>query len=47
MVSLEFRNVEFDTPFDDEIFSFKVPDGVVPEDVTKQYIDRITGTAAK
>ena len=41
LVSLEFRNPIFDEPVDDETFVFQVPDGEVPEDVTKQYIDRL------
>lgn len=40
MVSLKFRNVELDGPIDDQVFSFD-PEGVVPEDITRQYLDRI------
>ncbi|WP_373652602.1 outer membrane lipoprotein carrier protein LolA [Schlesneria sp. DSM 10557] len=42
LVNLEFRNVELDTPVDDDAFKFDIPD-VVPEDVTKIYLDRING----
>lgn len=44
LVSLEFQNIEFDVPVDDKDFVFKIPDGVVPEDITKQYLDRMSGT---
>ena len=43
LVNLEFRNVELDTPVDDAAFKFEIPD-VVPEDITKLYLDRINGT---
>lgn len=43
LVNLEFRNVELDVPVDDSAFKFDIPD-VVPEDVTKLYLDRINGT---
>src|SRR5262249_18417219 len=42
LVTLEFQNVEFDKPVDDDLFVFTVPDRVVPEDVTKQYLERLT-----
>jgi outer membrane lipoprotein-sorting protein len=47
LVSLEFHNVEFDGAVSDEVFTFKVPDGIVPEDVTKQYLDRMNAPAAQ
>jgi outer membrane lipoprotein-sorting protein len=40
LLSLEFRNVEFNGPVDDEAFKFFVPPGVIPVDVTRQYLDR-------
>lgn len=42
LVSLEFHHVEFDGPVDDDAFAFIFPDEIVPEDVTKQYLDRLT-----
>ncbi len=44
LVSLEFHNVEFDGPIDEKSFVFEVPedDDIVPEDVTKMYLDRLT-----
>ncbi len=44
LVSLEFRNVELDGPVDEKEFKFEIPPDVVPEDVTKMYVDRITGS---
>ncbi len=41
LVSLEFRNVEFDLPVDEKAFVFVIPEGTVPEDVTKFYLDRL------
>lgn len=46
LVSLQFRNMVFDEPVSDDAFVFQVPDGEVPEDVTKQYIDRMLPPAA-
>jgi len=43
LVNLEFRNVELDTPVDDAAFKIEIPD-IVPEDITKLYLDRINGT---
>jgi outer membrane lipoprotein-sorting protein len=45
LVSLEFRNAEFDRAVDEEMFVFRVPDNIVPEDVTKVFIDRLSGPA--
>ena len=45
LVNLEFQNVELDGPVDEKEFKFDIPEGVVPEDVTKMYVDRITGSA--
>lgn len=42
MVSLEFKSIEFDVLIDDQEFTFVTPEDVVPEDITRQYIDRIT-----
>lgn len=44
LVSLEFRDVEFDQPVDEKEFIF-VPDGTDVEDVTKQYLERLTNAA--
>jgi outer membrane lipoprotein-sorting protein len=44
LVNLELRNVELDGPVDEREFKFDIPEGVVPEDVTKMYVDRITGS---
>jgi outer membrane lipoprotein-sorting protein len=45
MVSLNFRNVEFDAPVGDEEFTFVTPDNVVPEDITRQFLDRMKKSA--
>ena len=42
MLSLEFRNVEFDQPIEDNAFVFEIPAGIIPEEVTKQFLDRLT-----
>ena len=44
LVNLEFSNVELDGSVDEKEFKFDIPEGVVPEDVTKMYVDRITGS---
>lgn len=46
LVSLEFRDIEFDVPVDESVFVFQVPKGIIPVDVTKQFIDRLTPPAA-
>ena len=48
LVSLEFRNVEFDVPVDEKEFVMVPEDNDVNdvEDVTKQYLDRLTAPAA-
>jgi outer membrane lipoprotein-sorting protein len=46
LVSLEFRNVQFDGSVDEKAFLFDIPPGAVPEDVTKQYMDRLTPQAS-
>ena len=45
LVSLEFTNVQFDGPVNDDTFVFVPPDGINVEEVTQQYIDRMTGPA--
>ena len=45
LLNLEFRNVELDAPVNEKEFEFLIPPDVVPEDVTKMYVDRITGAA--
>ena len=42
LVSIEFHHVEFDGPVDDDAFAFSFPDEIVPEDVTRQYLERMT-----
>lgn len=42
LVTLEFQNVQFDVPVDESVFVFQVPKGIIPVDVTKQYIERLT-----
>jgi hypothetical protein len=46
LVSLEFHNIEFDVPVEDKDFLFQIPPDVVPEDITKQYLDRMTGNTS-
>jgi len=41
MVSLKFRNVEFDVPVSEQEFAFVTPEKVVPEDITRQFLDRM------
>ena len=45
LVSLEFQNVVLDGPVDDESFVFDIPKDVIPEDITKNYVDRLTPPA--
>ena len=45
VVDVEFRNVELDGPVDEKLFEFKIDPDVVPEDVTKMYLDRISAPA--
>ena len=42
LVSFQFQNVELDAAIDDQEFTFVPPEDVVPEDITRQYLDRIT-----
>ena len=42
LVSFQFKNVELDTMIDEQEFTFDPPQDVDPEDVTRQYLDRIT-----
>lgn len=41
LTSLEFTNIEFDKPIDEELFVFPQSDTIIPEDVTKMYIERM------
>lgn len=41
MVSLKFRNVEFDGAVGEQDFTFETPDNVVPEDITRHFLDRM------
>jgi hypothetical protein len=45
LVSLEFQNVVLDGPVDEESFVFEIPKDVIPEDITKSYLDRLTPPA--
>ncbi|MBC8112842.1 MAG: hypothetical protein H7062_00535 [Candidatus Saccharimonas sp.] len=42
LVSFQFKNVELDAAIDEQEFTFVPPEDVVPEDVTRQFLDRIT-----
>ena len=42
IVSLTFQNVQIDASIDEQEFTFVPPEDVVPEDITRQYLDRIT-----
>lgn len=44
LVNFQFKNVELDTMIDDQEFTFDPPQDVVPEDVTRQFLDRITNS---
>lgn len=41
MVNLKFKNVQFDVPIDDQDFNFVTPPDVVPEDITRLFLDRM------
>ncbi len=41
IVSLKFQNVQLDATIDEQEFTFTPPEEVVPEDITRQYLDRI------
>lgn len=41
LVSLDFQNVELDGPVDENAFVFEIPKDVIPEDITKVYLDRL------
>lgn len=45
LMSLEFRDVELDAEIPDQQFNFIPPDNVLPEDITRQYIERIKAPA--
>lgn len=45
MVSLTFKNIEFDAAIDDQEFTFETPEDAVPEDVTRQFLDRMKKSA--
>ena len=45
MVSLRFRNVQFDAPVNDQEFEFVNTDKTVPEDITRQFLDRMKKSA--
>ena len=47
MVSLKFRNVAFDAPVDDQEFKFEPPPKVPPEDITRQFLDRMKASAGE
>ncbi|MCH7990409.1 MAG: hypothetical protein IID46_14810, partial [Planctomycetes bacterium] len=39
MVDLQFREIELNQQVDDQVFVFKAPRGVLPNDLTKVYLD--------
>jgi hypothetical protein len=39
MVDLQFRKIELNEPVDDQVFVFKAPRGVLPNDLTKVYLE--------
>lgn len=41
LVRLEFQEIQLDRPVDETLFQFTPPEDVVPDDVTKQYIDQL------
>lgn len=45
LLNLEFQNVELNGEVDEESFVFKIPKDVIPEDITKIYLDRLTPAA--
>jgi outer membrane lipoprotein-sorting protein len=45
LVDLQFSKVTFDSAIDDQEFTFVTPDDVVPEDITRQYLDRLKKSA--
>jgi len=45
MVNLKFKNVQFDVPIDDQDFNFVTPPDVVPEDITRMFLDRLKKSA--
>jgi outer membrane lipoprotein-sorting protein len=44
IVSLQFRDVVLDQPVDESLFLFIPPEDVVPEDITRSYVEQITRT---
>jgi outer membrane lipoprotein-sorting protein len=46
MVTLKFKDVEFDTPVNDQDFTFVLPENIAPpEDITRQFLDRMKKSA--
>lgn len=45
LVNFEFSRLIRNEPVDDQLFTFVPPDDVVPEDVTRQYVEMIRGRA--
>lgn len=41
ILRLEFEDVKFNDAIDDEAFQYTPPEGIVPEDITQQYIDQL------
>jgi len=41
LVSLKFSNIDFDKPIGDQEFTFEPGEGVIPQDITRQYLDSI------
>lgn len=45
LLSLEFQNVELNGSVDEDEFVFKIPKDVIPEDITKIYLDRLAASS--
>lgn len=45
MITLNFKNVVFDGAVDERDFTFEPPENVVPEDITRQFLDRMKKSA--
>lgn len=46
MVTLKFKDLEFDAPVNDQDFTFVIPpDVAAPEDITRQFLDRMKKSA--
>jgi hypothetical protein len=41
IVRLDFQDVQFDQELDDSVFEYTPPEGLVPDDITQQYIEQL------